>query len=608
MSSTPHHSLRSAGNTGANSSHHAATFRRRAGFIFVVLLAVVVFVNSRGSGSLDNSAVFAPASVVYDAKYDEAHADLGKTETYRSSSSLQRRLEKSAASSLEEMYCNMTNPLPGSKTPPDTRCLASDEGGIIRSAVDDAFVLVATVSEASLWDSATGRCNVQHLSWMGSVAIPVVVFVKSNATRSFRSSNNSWTSSNGLDARSHGRMHFPLLSVADGMAANQQLNTSAIFRSVLRDAWDAAQQSLPDEAPAAPLCLGSEWMTKKQQSMSDLFIFESPNVGDEALSIVEIALRMSQVTAVKLAGKTADEGRRVSDEERMKLMSLDSILSKAMYMIAVHDHADSWHSLRIVEQLRCLCMDQQGRYRTLTSPSKAYLLQCMPLEVNASDALIQVLSHVPPAAAKNPEFLAFHKKNIARSVALSASFDKAMRYLFTVDTNNKTTRSIAWPAAVVRDCCASFIVSRGAILGTDTNTGWPQLSGGNGVTAVQFWESLWKKVTRQPMDANQYFTLASVSTLHNSGGADEIRIGELSMYLERFWRTIFGATELETQRDVAVLHCADPVRDIKFDCPPFARITGTDGMLDDVIQGVASGQLQCDASFASRNVFRNPGK
>jgi hypothetical protein len=579
-------SLRAAGS--ANPSHHAAIVRRRAGPVFVVILVIVMFLNYRGGKSLDNSAVYAPASVAYDSKYDDAHADLAKSDTHIGHA-VQRH--RTLDASVEEKYCNMTNP-PADRMANEISCLTSD-GGFVKSMTDDAFVLVATVAEDSFWNASSGRCDVGHLSWMASLSFPLVVFVKSNATRSFRQSHNAWTTENHYNVRSREKMHFPL-------NAAQPSTTFTTFRSVLRDAWEAAQQPLADDAaPTAPLCSGSKWMTEKQQSMSDLFIFESPNVGDEALSMVEIALRMSRVAAKDTT--SADDGRVISEEDRIKLLSLDSILAKVQYVIAVHDHASSWHSLRLVEQLQCLCMDNKRpeRYRTLTTPAKAYLLQCMPLEVNTTESLVQVLSRVPPAAARNAEFIAFQTKTIHRSAALSTLFQHAIRYLFTVDSRPRITR---WPAAVVRDCCATFVVSRDAIIGTDLATGWPMLVSGGSATASQVWNSLSLKIQEQPLHVDEYFTARKLTSAD-----EELRVGELSMYLERFWRTIFGATEYETQRDLAVLHCAD-AKGIAFDCPPFSPVAGVDDLLAEVSKDVLSGRLRCDAPFAAQNLFRNPEK
>lgn len=589
-SSALHHPMRT--------SHHAASYRRRFAIFFLCLVVVVAVINHRSSAGPS----YSPVSISYDKEYDAAHADLGKNDAGGLAVDIHTN------PSGESKYCTMMNPMP---TVPHASqiCLGYSQGAVRSATAADAFVLVATVAESDLWDR--GTCSLGHLSWMASIAVPMIVFVKSNATKSFRQLNNTWDESNNLAARGQQDMFRSLnpLPRSPGRFGSKQHRT--VFRSILRDAWDAAQPQAEgsDREPSGgspsgePLCRGSEWIQRKQNGMSDLFLFESPNVGDEALSFAEVALRMSRVAEQASASLPADAS--LTDDDRIKMTTLDGVLSKAQYVIAVHDHAESWHAVHLVEQLRCTCMDKRRneRYRTLTSPSKAFLLQCMPLVMNETEALENVMHRAPRAAAANPEFVAYQRKNIGRSAALSRLFRSGMEYLFSVHRGDEVVVP-QLPAAVVRDCCATFIVSREAILGLDTPQdgsdvvgGWRSFSAASGgVEAPQFWNSLRNKIFLQPSDAPQYFNEA-LEKEH------DLRIGDLSMYLERFWRTLFGSGVYETQRDLAVSHCSDTTK-IAFECPPFPVIRSVEDLEKDVQDGIASHRLTCEASFAAGNVFR----
>lgn len=524
----------------------------------------------------DAPTVAIPAPVFVDVRRG-VHKELSQSVRFAVQ---ERDLEGDHASdmsSLEALYCRMTNRMDGA--PGSRLCVTPHEGG---QSVDD-FLLTVTVAEAEFWSS--GGCDVGVLQWLADVRVPTVIVVKSNATRSFRENNLTWDRTNDVAARGAQAMYREVL----GGVADLPSSGASTFRSVLRDAW--VQVESGDDGDDAR-CAGVEWIKKKLLTgVQDVFLFESPNVGDEALSVLEVAARLA---SVELGRSKVDF--HADEDDRSKYSLLDSILQRTKALIFVHSHAASWHSLEIAQQLRCLCVDSSAeRYRTLTSPAKAYLLQCMPLnrsDDTADEMVETVLKHAPESARRSESFLQFHRRHAQRSVNISRLFADAYRFLFSSDA----------PPAIVRDCCASFVVTREAVMSIAHNVAAVTLSAVGSTDGerktLELLLEMRKKLRRQPLDLAEYYSDTRVS---------ELRVGELSMYLERFWRTAFGSTPYDTHRDLAVRDCSVPPGQagrFQLECPPLWAVEGETNLLPEVQAAVADGRLRCDADVSRRNVFR----
>ena len=228
---------------------------------------------------------------------------------------------------------------------------------------------------------------------------------------------------------------------------------------------------------------------------SDTVVRELPNIGDEALSILTFIAEF--------------------------------YATLKPYTVFVHGHRASWHATDIVEQLSCLCLaPTQENYRTLTTPQRAFLFQCMPLQPpNCSEILLSSTGR--PAALQE-----FEARMCKESVNATLEYRMAFELLF--GQNNV-------PVAVVRDCCASFVVSRAAIHKRPRS----------------FYERLAHRVRSQP---DREFLQHSLKF-------------ELSMYLERFWRHVFdGESGYDFFRDFAAARCKYKE---KFDCPPSIKVASS---------------------------------
>ena len=302
-------------------------------------------------------------------------------------------------------------------------------------------VLVITVLES----------QVEGLDWLQELPFRKVVYVKSTSTDGFRPSLR-WDS---------------------------KLNTSQV-RKEIQD-FEQFRQS---------------FVSKLHQSHSPMTtIIEGPNVGDEALSVVDYVFRVRS-----------------------------GLLKQARFHVFAHGHRSSWHSLDLVEQLRCLCVDEEReRYKTLMDASHAYLFQCMPLHLNETE----LAEELGPRERQFPELRAFRQREIQASVNASLFYQSAFVEIFQKPA----------PIAVIRDCCATFLLTSAAIQQNALTTGQ--------------WNRLRRMLLFQPHPS--FLTV------------------ELSMILERFWRTLFVASLTDFYRDFSQVRCA--YKD-KFDCPPTVNVSG----------------------------------
>jgi hypothetical protein len=393
-------------------------------------------------------------------------------------------------------YCLMTNPVAGAASGGRVTCLRHSP---------EAVTLVATVAEAELLDAeqheAGGGWNL--IRWIDELPFGRrVLYIKSNATVAFRRNGMQWD----LSSRRSERVARETARLLRGEPA---------FRSVAR---------------AYP------WRT---HSPSAVELREAPNVGDEALSIADFVAR-------------------------------GSMISK--FNIFVHGHREAWHAPDVVEQLGCVCVDEsRERYRTLTTPTHAFLLQCMPFHVD-EEAAMELMAGKDRFPA-NEDLVAYRRRQVQRSANASRTMAQAFRQLIrpaisafrgsTKDADAPGGDSKArdpgtvskedgdlsgsgeMPAAVVRDCCASFIATDEAIRGSADRFDWLFLR---------------RAILAQP---SPLFTVD----------------GEISMYLERFWRFLMQPSAYDFQRDFAQVRCKYSSH---FECPPEVNISGERDVLPEV--------------------------
>lgn len=306
------------------------------------------------------------------------------------------------------------------------------------------ITLVVTVAEEALLQGGE-----EEFKWLDEIPAKKVLYVKSNATVSFRSNGLVWE--NGTAERIDAEGFWS----ADG--------SSPKFRSVARS-----------------------WHFK-----TPVEIVEHPNVGDEALSIVHY----------------------------MQSRKVDTNMT-----VFVHGHVSSWHSADIVEQLSCMCFDATGRYeryRTLTSPENAFLLQCMAFVPPAEDVIDEAPKHLR----------AWLRIQATRASEGAEMFRDAFKVLFP---------RFPPPVAIVRDCCSTFMIHRTAF---------------SEQRLQSTLDSLFDLLRWQPhhqRDASHPWAQIG-------------RSSEVSMYLERFWRFLFCPTHYDFLRDFSAVRCK--YRGV-FDCPP----------------------------------------
>jgi hypothetical protein len=260
-------------------------------------------------------------------------------------------------------------------------------------------------------------------------------------------------------------------------------------------------------------------------------LLERPNVGDEAASIAEV----------------------LAEAHRGGVSATSTIFGPAAFFAFVHAHRDSWHSVDVVHQLRCLRLDSGRRYVTLTSASRAFLLQPQPVPLVASrasagaggggDAALVVMpdlweprdrrghvaAPVPPRPVP-PQLLRFRAAARLREAATLWNHREAARLL---------QPNSALPTAFVRDCCSSFVVSVAALNGVDS--------------AVDF-DHVLRLLRRQPIVPASPETEAAAAVQQRSN-APPPPFEELSMYAERLWRLIFQPSAADVARDVTVVGC-----------------------------------------------------
>ena len=351
-------------------------------------------------------------------------------------------------------YCKMTNPTAHGAASSSIVCLRDDP---------HAVTLVATIAEAELLraEALEAGGGYQLVSWIDALPFAwKVLYVKSNSTIGFRQNQMQW------DQRSRS-------SQAVALETKAFLKGEPSFKSVARD---------------------YPWKTHVE-------LRECPNVGDEALSVLDFTTRGSFVSR---------------------------------FNIFVHGHRESWHAPDLVEQLGCVCLDAaRERYRTLTAPTHAFLLQCMSFFVNETEALEAMAANDKFPA--NEDLVQFRQHQVQDSAAASRKMRQAYRELI----------GSSEPTAVVRDCCTSFIALDDALAESRQAFNWTRLL---------------------------HITLSQPS---GSFTLD----GEVSMYLERFWRHLLRPSQYDFQRDFAQVRCK--YKNV-FVCPPEVSIGGEADLLPEI--------------------------
>ena len=414
--------------------------------------------------------------------------------------------------SLNTPYCTLTNPEPSE----DVVCIAGNPDAA------EQFVVVVTVTEEELLRSVNASWEDEHtilgnqidgtmkhqiglstkrpgdkhaLSFLDDLPLKKHIYVKSNWTTSYRRNNATW------DPRLQEKLAMErMVWETDATPESHgpwrdKVAPTHVFRSIAHDL-------LKDD-------------------LSVLSIVELPNIGDEALPMLwHLANRVhGNTTAGLLPGRKQPLNGAVPE-----------------FTVFLHGHAESWHSVDVVrEQLPCLCMNRKlERYRTLTYGEKAFLLQCVPMQ--------------DPNITDLPNRTALERME-ARMQRHIANFTKQFRFEWKMLLEDEMGPP---PKAIMRDCCATVVLHRDAILGR----------------SAKFYKHLYNITRFQPYEPFM------------EQGYER----EISLFLERLWRTIFNATYTDFIRDFGNIKCTHAAvqrqwtkqrstgqhdRDFPlFDCPP----------------------------------------
>ena len=539
------------------------------------------------------------------------------------------------------------------------------------SAVVDAG---AQPDDAKLSDAhrrnVYGQFNEEGLGWMlealrwgtgsGGAGLTMSLYVKSNLTRSYRRTRN--LAETGMQASKF--VFHQQLPIAERCARERQYWSSAPLRQ-RQSMWQPPRVFAADASPSANAehgaslrpCATNRSSLNAMASTSECFrsslrdivatwtsdlasrveIIEIPNVGDEATGVLSF-LADAQLERW-FDGPAATTDSAPNPEEAPKSgASRRRLRSQRRAVIFVHSHRSSWHSLDIIEQLGCLCVDtQRERYRTLTYPSVAFVFQCVSgmqsnplveqhvkpwrrawkrpppprrpqsrsnddvddaggsrgaadepvLRVNRSGASLAatrprgegaagggrpMFRTAPPLSGKA---LDQHRHYIARlrkeSVKASARFGLAFDYLFGEYLGPTI------PEAFIRDCCASFVVTREGLAALPSGlplsllrktVAQPYLSdfytcyNGEGSTRAPSSSS---PSSRHDEPSTSVMPNRSDNRSRGNNSSNRSTIndeslivpldGDLSMYFEHFWRLLFNATAYDQQRDYSLLRC-----------------------------------------------------
>lgn len=478
-------------------------------------------------------------------------------------------------------YCALTNPLHSSL------CFSQNP---------KYFNVVTTVAEVELVEDPT------MLEWLLELPIDVsiTIYVKSNWTVAFRRNHMQWGENTWTFRRKQSMWSDECEAVeqqhGDHAVVSPCLNrsTSHVFRSMLRDS------ELIRRLESRHFFSNNNSSQPMRSTTRRIHIVESPNVGDEAHSVTHYITHADAVWRFPSSLKT------------------DQNEEKDHVVIFLHAHRDSWHSGDIVARLRCLCVDPTlERYRTLTFPDRAYFFQCMPLLLNASEILEN--ARALARMKKSVEFERVMVKRALESISVTENFATVFSFLFQQPYSSTNTLGKAQahsilraeqprkkfsldvvPRAIIRDCCAMFLVTHTAM--TQHSRDW--------------WRGILDRIERQPEEED-------TGVLHEMGGPNKslrddaassiarekykgnkhrmllpFPLWELSMKLERFWRTIFQATEYDQHRDLSLILCEYP--EGKFYCPiePFGERNIS---FDDLVEPFRS-RKKCISH--QRNVFR----
>lgn len=191
-------------------------------------------------------------------------------------------------------------------------------------------------------------------------------------------------------------------------------------------------------------------------------------------------------------------------------------------VVFLHAHETTWHHPNIVEQLRCMCLDtRQESYRTLLTPLEHHFftMHCLSREAHLQ-------SDVHPAELNDRTDL--HRFRVLWQRLLEP-------YLGPLEHS------------FVYDLCGSFVVTKRAMRSLPR----------------AFWRQLATLLRYQPLS-------------HAAAGVD----GELSMLVERLWRTIFHATPYDFQRDFTNYKCRFG---FEFACPPHANVSTQADIISDFV-------------------------
>lgn len=568
----------------------------------------------------------------------QAHAlPAARAQRYASPPPRRRRTPVAVASETQS-WCDATNPEPSS-----TRVCLGDAWGLDgeeyvspqrRKAARDAVHLVVTATEADVAYLMEPRSvgpapDDLPLWWLRSLPFTATVFVKSPATTSYRSALMASHEARAATNRAGGFMSSAVLAegVADDMLRYYGVhwNATGTDARLTQRMCDPTQLPFEHEALGRKLkAVGGEgtfcsalrrvlrdWEIEEEMrgvpsgmfaTAGRIAVVETPNVGDEALSLTAVlafAAGGDAWSSGHAALPYSDPARRhkvhrlVTDVRAGVVRAMGAAHGvEQKWLLNLHAHRKAWHALDVVQQLRCTCIDPAVEaYKSLTTPTKAFFTQCVA--VGAVDggsqraaAAARSGGAASSSAAAERRVSSYRHAMHRRATAASINMRRGFRALFGDRAANGVPTLP--PPAMLRDCCSTMLV-RPASWNTQRVA---RLAAHAFVTLVAQpiapRAAAADPVLRHDRDARGRDALQDVDP------GLPVLLEELSMYVERMWRWLLRPTVYDTLRDVGVLGQCGAKRAVR-------KPTAGRWEQDDVVEALCcehAGRAECNATTA----------